>query len=194
MQRGIVPITISALLLALLMFMIACNGDSSDTNVSSNLSQAEIDALHEFADRQPAEGRLTPAIPLYFPAGLDPSQPEASGGPTGITLRFGAAPPIPGRDPVAIILDLSQGSRGITLYEPPFIDLNGIQASEESTNGDTTASHSLQFDFGDRGFYVGIEWEASDGALTDDMKSETKLVALSVIADARDRGLVHENE
>jgi hypothetical protein len=190
MQRGIVPITISAPLLVLLLFMIACNGDSSDTNVSSNLSQSEIDALHEFADRQPAEGKLTPAIPLYFPAGLEPSQPQATGGPDGMTLVFGAARPLSGSDPIAISFVLSQGSRGITFREPPFIDLNGIQASEESVSDHTTASYSLSFDLGERSFDLSVGWNAPDGIVTDEMKRETVLLAESIIADARDRGLV----
>lgn len=193
------PTVVSLLLIVLLLSVAACGGSDNipveSAFPSSNLTQAEVDALHELAEQLDKDGNLKPAMPLYLPAGLE-RLPSGSGGSRGgSTLVFmeDVAGHNPVGGPTARDLVLAQTGPEAAVIDPgPFIDLNGVRASEQSgRQDDDSFFYALSFRIDDRNFFLDVAWVSPEGGLTDEMKMETAMVAQSVIADARTLGLVN---
>lgn len=186
----------------LVLVLLSCGNNEEDTPSAlaptatsiSNLHPMEVNELHELAQQLSDEGTLKPAIPLYLPTGLETFPVHAQGSPNGVTLSFvQASTPdqAPSEGPIAVGLDISQGVRSTVIREPPYVDLNGVQASAQSGRNDAeSAFYSLSFEWEGRNFLVSVLWSARGGQVTDEMKDETKLLARSLMADARNQGLV----
>ncbi len=179
----------------LLLSLAACVQNEEEAVPSatplSNLSRSEIVALHQLAERLADEGILKPAVPLYIPAGLEHFPFQADGSPDGSTLVFdrdwNTSPQ--GEGPVATHLDISQGTGSTLLLEPPFIDLDGVMTSVQTVSDGEIAFYGLALSIGDWSLELGVQWQAPDGNLTDEMRRETERVAKSLVADFYDQGL-----
>ena len=181
---------------ALLLVSMSCGGDEERHPPSptplSNLSSSEIEDLHDLAAQRASEGILEPAMPLHLPAGIARLPFDANGSSDHVNVLFDVGPATPASAdlPTAIILHVGQDTSRATVLGDLDVDLGGVLATSQSgTGGGDLAAYVLQFRVGNRNMLVAVTWNAPGGELTPAMKSETELVAKSVIADLHRQGL-----
>lgn len=178
----------------LVLLFIAC-GDASESFPAtptpvSNLTPSEIDQLHDTAATLAQDGILEPGVPLYLPANVSTVPSQTDGSPTHANLLFigDAVSPAGEGEPTAESVDIGQDTGPPVVFSEQTVDLGGILAESQIVPEGDHVSYILQFRSGDRNMLVAIRWAATS-ELTREMRSQTELVANSVVADLQAQGL-----